>query len=416
MQGKNKKSIIAKNLAKQYVIGGREQQYDSFREYFANLVLSPFRKYKVLKGDDNENLFWALQDINFEIEQGEIVGVIGHNGAGKSTLLKVLSRITMPTKGEVQINGRVASLLEVGTGFHPELTGRENIYLNGSILGMSRKQINKSFDEIVAFAEVEKFLDTPVKRYSSGMYVRLAFAVAANLDSDVLLVDEVLAVGDHAFQKRCFGKLGEVSGKGRTVIFVSHNLSAISKLCPKVIVLEKGKVVFNGDVNEGISVYNNQSSNVDVLSKQDYRGDLYPQVEFEEFEINGQRLKEGVEINPEEPLEICIKGLCQRPIDEYRTVLNIRKDGQLLFSLYDTEQPDLLEQRDFYSIFKIPEYILVPGEYTFSIGGIAHSQNQWLTTRDYRFVVGYRWAKNYDTTCLNMGIINLNVFGKRRVT
>ncbi len=199
--------------------------------------------------------FWALKDVNFEIRRGEAVGIIGRNGAGKSTLLKVLSRITEPSAGRVTIKGRVASLLEVGTGFHPELTGRENIYLNGAILGMTRAEIERKFDEIVAFAEVEKFLDTPVKRYSSGMYVRLAFAVAAHLEPEILVVDEVLAVGDAAFQKKCLGKMGDVAKEGRTVLFVSHNMAAVQNLCQHGLVLNAGTVVFWGDIRNAVDYY-----------------------------------------------------------------------------------------------------------------------------------------------------------------
>lgn len=254
-------SIKSTGLGKEYIIGGVEEQYDNFREMLTGAINSPLRKFKKLSGDATEdNRFWALQDINFEINQGDIVGVVGHNGAGKSTLLKILTRITTPTKGRVEIHGRVASLLEVGTGFHPELTGRENIYLNGAILGMERAQINNKFDEIIDFAGVEKFLDTPVKRYSSGMYVRLAFSVAAHLDTDVLLVDEVLAVGDQKFQEKCLGKLGDVSSKGRTVIFVSHNLSAVSTLCKRGILLDKGRIVIDDSIDRVLIKYEDQST------------------------------------------------------------------------------------------------------------------------------------------------------------
>jgi lipopolysaccharide transport system ATP-binding protein len=207
--------------------------------------------------DQGSGNFWALDDISFEIHQGEAVGIIGRNGAGKSTLLKILSRITQPTKGEAQIYGRVGSLLEVGTGFHPELTGKENIFLNGAILGMKRKEIERKFDEIVDFAEIEKFLDTPVKRYSSGMYVRLAFAVAAHLEPEILLVDEVLAVGDAQFQKKCLGKMEDVAQAGRTVLFVSHNMQAISTLTKRTILLETGKVIVDGQTYDTISRYRN---------------------------------------------------------------------------------------------------------------------------------------------------------------
>ena len=202
------------------------------------------------------NTIWALKDVSFEVQQGEVVGIIGRNGAGKSTLLKILSRITDPTEGRVEIHGRVGSLLEVGTGFHPELTGRENIYLNGAILGMKQAEIERKFDEIVAFAEIEKFLDTPVKRYSSGMYVRLAFAVAAHLEPEILLVDEVLAVGDAEFQKKCLGKMGDVAKEGRTVLFVSHNMGAVTTLCKRGILLDTGKISCDEGVSETVKQYN----------------------------------------------------------------------------------------------------------------------------------------------------------------
>jgi lipopolysaccharide transport system ATP-binding protein len=212
-------------------------------------------KGRALVAGDTTEEFWALKDVNFEVKRGEVVGIIGRNGAGKSTLLKILSRITEPTEGRVEIRGRVASLLEVGTGFHPELTGRENIYLNGAILGMSRAEIRRKFDEIVAFAEIEKFLDTPVKRYSSGMYVRLAFAVAAHLEPEILIVDEVLAVGDAEFQKKCLGKMQDVAGGGRTVLFVSHNMGAVSTLTERCLYLAQGRIAFSGETSQCIEEY-----------------------------------------------------------------------------------------------------------------------------------------------------------------
>jgi lipopolysaccharide transport system ATP-binding protein len=212
---------------------------------------SPFTN-NVSQGEDS---FWALKDISFEVKQGDVLGIIGKNGAGKSTLLKIMSRVTTPTKGQIKLKGRVASLLEVGTGFHPELTGRENIFLNGTILGMTKNEIKEKFDEIVAFADIEKFIDTPVKRYSSGMYVRLAFAVAAHLEPEILLVDEVLAVGDAAFQKKCLGKMGEVANEGRTVLFVSHNLTAIKSLCQQAVWLHEGQVVSRSDAAETVDEY-----------------------------------------------------------------------------------------------------------------------------------------------------------------
>ena len=250
--------LSAKNLGKRYVLGGLGfgELNKSFREMLIDLLAAPFKRYKKLSGKVSESeLFWALKDVNFDIKKGEIVGVIGKNGAGKSTLLKILSRITTPTKGSVTIRGNVASLLEVGTGFHPELTGRENIFLNGAILGMKRDEITEKFADIVKFANVEKFVDTPVKRYSSGMYVRLAFSIAAHLEPDILIVDEVLAVGDMHFQKKCLGKLEDISSTGRTVIFVSHNMASVQKLCNRGILLDGGNVVFDGAVEATIKQY-----------------------------------------------------------------------------------------------------------------------------------------------------------------
>lgn len=257
--------IQVENLGKKYIIGHQQQRARSFRDLLTQRTASLGQKFskpfsRELTVDSGKEEFWALRDLSFDIKQGEVVGIIGRNGAGKSTLLKILSRITEPTTGRVILNGRVASLLEVGTGFHAELTGRENIFLNGAILGMSRAEIKRKFDEIVDFAGVEKFLDTPVKRYSSGMYVRLAFAVAAHLEPEILVVDEVLAVGDAEFQKKCLGKMSEVSKQeGRTVLFVSHQMAAISNLCPSCIVLDNGQLSFRGKTDVAIQHYLNSA-------------------------------------------------------------------------------------------------------------------------------------------------------------
>jgi lipopolysaccharide transport system ATP-binding protein len=252
-----KPAIRVENLGKCYRVAHQRQvaRYRTLRDSLMDAVKAPFRRW--IKGESRATAedFWALRDVSFEVQPGEVVGIIGRNGAGKSTLLKILSRITKPTKGRVELNGRVGSLLEVGTGFHPELTGRENIYLNGSILGMKREEIGRKFDEIVAFAEIEKFLDTPVKRYSSGMYVRLAFAVAAHLEPEILIVDEVLAVGDIGFQRKCIGKMEEVGRGGRTVLFVSHNMPSITRLCKRSILLSAGDVVREGPAAEVASFY-----------------------------------------------------------------------------------------------------------------------------------------------------------------
>jgi lipopolysaccharide transport system ATP-binding protein len=257
--------ISVENLSKSYRLGqiGTGTFAHDLNLWWAKVCGKPNPMLKIGETDygnrDGEDL-WALKDVSFTVQQGEVLGIIGRNGAGKSTLLKILSRVTAPTSGTIKVKGRIASLLEVGTGFHPELTGRENIYLNGAILGMSRREIDRKFDEIVDFAEVEKFIDTPVKRYSSGMYVRLAFAVAAHLEPEILLVDEVLAVGDAEFQKKCLGKMGDVAQEGRTVLFVSHNMIAVQSLCDKGLLLDRGKNTFSGDIQEVISDYLRKSS------------------------------------------------------------------------------------------------------------------------------------------------------------
>jgi lipopolysaccharide transport system ATP-binding protein len=245
-------AIRVEYLSKRYRIGLHER-YKTLRDTLVDATLTPFRRSKIQR--ESDSWIWALEDICFQVKQGEALGIIGRNGAGKSTLLKILARITEPTKGRVEIRGRVGTLLEVGTGFHPELTGRENIYLSGAILGMKKNEIDRKFDEIVAFAEVEKFIDTTVKHYSSGMYMRLAFAVAAHLEPEILLVDEVLAVGDAAFQKKCLGKMSHVTKEGRTVLFVSHNLGSLANLCPRAILLVQGKKHSDGASGDVISEY-----------------------------------------------------------------------------------------------------------------------------------------------------------------
>ncbi len=244
--------ISVEGIGKEYRLGA-SMSSDMLREQIANTVRRLLGRTPT--AGNGANSFWALRDIDFEVEPGEVIGIIGHNGAGKSTLLKVLSEITEPTCGEIRVRGRIASLLEVGTGFHPELTGRENIYLNGAILGMTRVEISAKFDEIVAFSGIDKFLDTPVKRYSSGMYVRLAFSVAAHLEPEILVIDEVLAVGDLEFQKRCLGKMGQVARSGRTVLFVSHNMTAVNELCQRCLLLDHGRLVTNGPTSEVIDEY-----------------------------------------------------------------------------------------------------------------------------------------------------------------
>ena len=252
-------ALAVDHLSKRYRLGARQKQHDTLGGAALDLVRQPLTNLRRLRSlttftqdSDEEDVLWALRDISFEIKSGETVGIIGSNGAGKSTLLKILSRITQPSHGTAVVHGRVSSLLEVGTGFHPDLTGRENVYLNGAILGMSRKEIDRKFDDIVDFSDVSRFIDTPVKRYSSGMGLRLAFSVAAHLEPEILMVDEVLAVGDLRFQKKCLTKMGEVASAGRTVLYVAHNMPAISRLCQRAILLDKGRIVQDGPVHEVI--------------------------------------------------------------------------------------------------------------------------------------------------------------------
>jgi homopolymeric O-antigen transport system ATP-binding protein len=324
-----------------------------------------------------EERFWALRDINFDVNPGDVIGVIGRNGAGKSTLLKIMSRITDPTEGFIKIRGRLASLLEVGTGFHPELTGRENIFLNGAILGMRKSEIVGKFDEIVAFSEIERFLDTPVKHYSSGMYVRLAFAVAAHLNPEILVVDEVLAVGDMAFQKKCLGKMTEVSKGGRTILFVSHNMAAVQNLCHRGIVLSRGQLIFNGTAKEAIDHYLHSVSGegshghiIDLTSSR--RADLRrPKVlEKLEFYTDGDVPMKG-NLPMGAGLKIRVHFPLSKPVDNFEIGIGFdNMFGQRVFTAHSCFEPDRSHgERVGPQVFvcNIPSLTLVPGEYTIRV-------------------------------------------------
>lgn len=363
--------IEIKNLGKKYNIAHQRGRYIALRDILANILRSPFKfakhKAKQIVGLETKEEFWALRNINLEVNKGDIVGIIGANGAGKSTLLKILTGITPPTEGEIIMRGKVASLLEVGTGFHPELTGRENIFLNGAILGMSKKEISRKFDEIVAFSGIEKFLDTPVKYYSSGMYVRLAFSVAAHMEPDILLVDEVLAVGDAEFQKKCLGKMEEVTKKeGRTILFVSHNMGAIQRLCQKTILLEKGKVKMFGKTEEVVDFYINKSllqHEAFEVSKEVLKKDMFI------ADIKTTDAKKNQKSNFIHTDDININIVCQ--------VNKIIKNVFIGFSIMDkagrkvfTSQQALklkMDQNKINLTAKIPCYFLTPGDYSINI-------------------------------------------------
>ena len=372
--------IRVENLGKKYIIKHQQQgrsNYVALRDVMANGVKSFGRR--VLKPGEKKEAnpaveeFWALKDVSFEIKRGDRVGIIGRNGAGKSTLLKVLSRITEPTTGRIALKGRVASLLEVGTGFHPELTGRENIFLNGAILGMSKVEIKKKFDEIVAFAEVEKFLDTPVKRYSSGMYVRLAFAVAAHLEPEILVVDEVLAVGDAQFQKKCLGKMEDVGKEGRTVLFVSHNMATLTQLCKRAIWLERGEILRKGNTEKVVSRYLSGGASVSGESVWQHgianagvnefklRAVRIKNTGGEIAEILDARLSFWIEVEFEifKLLPFCRVGITLSTAERLHILQTYDADIEEYSGL---RQPGL-----FVSVCEIPGYLLSPGRYVVSI-------------------------------------------------
>jgi len=363
------------------------------------------------------DVVWSLRNLNFKLEQGEAVGVIGRNGAGKSTLLKILSRVTSPTTGSVKIKGRVASLLEVGTGFHPELSGRENIFLNGTILGMRKSEIEQKFDEIVDFAGVERYIDTPVKRYSSGMYVRLAFAVAAHLESEILIVDEVLAVGDAEFQKKCLGKMGDISkGEGRTVLFVSHNMGSIRQLCNKGILLSNGELAFAGSVEAAINNY--MSNSMAAKSGFALIGTLKNKIRINYVTVNNNPL--DVAVLPKEEIEICVNYTCLEHIPDFRMSFTILKEGTIVLTVQDLAECMPLQPGLYQSKVKIKGFFLRPGVYIVSIGG--HNTNhtnysignvEWFYASEISsFEVLEHWSPQFDFN--NKGLVNLqNTVGER---
>jgi lipopolysaccharide transport system ATP-binding protein len=376
--------IEIRNVSKRYELGESAAAYGNIREALVQLFRKPWDiiSQASTKGTRNskQNSFWALKDVNLDIQKGDTVGIIGSNGAGKSTLLKILSRITDPTEGFVKVRGHIASLLEVGTGFHPELTGRENIYLNGAILGMQKAEIDSKFDDIASFAGIGKFLDTPVKRYSSGMYVRLAFSIAAHLDPEILIVDEVLAVGDVAFQKKCLGKMAEACARARTVFFVSHNLAAVESLCNRGIVLQQGAVVFNGGAKEAIQYYlhnisgegSHQNSHVLDLSSAAGRSPKYrPQLKRLELYTEDDRPLSG-----ELPVGAPLKAVIHFNLEDSCTSFDASiafdtPSGQRICTAHSAYEPDRVHgDRVGEQVFvcEIPSLPLVPGEFKVGVG------------------------------------------------
>ena len=371
--------ITVEQLSKSYWIkhqlqAGRAKtaQYDRFSEVLANAITAPFRRRKTDEAAGRQEEFWALKDVSFEVKRGEVLGVIGRNGAGKSTLLKILSRITEPSSGRIEIDGRVASLLEVGTGFHPELTGRENVFLNGAILGMSRVEIKKKFDEIVAFAEVEKFLDTPVKRYSSGMYVRLAFAVAAHLEPEILIVDEVLAVGDAQFQKKCLGKIRDVSrNDGRTVLFVSHNMAMMKTLSQSIIWLNKGEITEAGPSETVVNDYLQAgSSQADVVTNLKDRRRLSG--DGVKLRITKLEWLTGLPLFHTEPVQIGIEFEAHSDVDEVTVGIGFATFEGIRLLTYETDDPgariDVKKGHLYHATLTLDRLPVTPGLYNIDLG------------------------------------------------
>lgn len=382
--------ISVEQISKKYIIRHQKQgNYLTLRDTIVETVKNAGRRLTKPKGDPDRSReeFWALKEVSFEVKQGDRVGIIGRNGAGKSTLLKILSRVTEPTSGRLSIRGRVASLLEVGTGFHPELTGRENIFLNGAILGMSRDEIKRKFDEIVEFAEVERFLDTPVKRYSSGMYVRLAFAVAAHLEPEILIVDEVLAVGDARFQKKCLGKMEDVGKDGRTILFVSHNMNAVETLCNCAVLLDKGKLKhYSNNVGQLVKSYMGGDSGESTASEwvnihdKEFQNHWFKPLRFLIADRDGNRV--DMPLSNTSDMWVYIEG----EIKEFEPALTVgyavySEEGSLLYWSYHTDTPEdtwpVLGKGSYVFRSKIPARLLNEGNYRVELIASLHFR-QWL--------------------------------------
>jgi lipopolysaccharide transport system ATP-binding protein len=374
--------IRVESLSKQYNIGVAHKRHDTLRDALVSGVLAPLSRLRSGAGRKRAERIWALRDISFEVQPGEIIGIIGRNGAGKSTLLKILSRITEPTAGNVELFGRVASLLEVGTGFHGELTGRENVFLNGAILGMKRAEIEQKFDEIVAFAEVEKFIDTPVKRYSSGMYLRLAFAVAAFLEPEILIVDEVLAVGDQSFRNKCLRKMEDVAHNGRTVLFVSHDITAVSHLCTAAILLSQGKLTARGAVDDVVSEYRMslfRASTTDLLGRTDRKGD--GGIKLSRIRILNSAGESADTVLSGENIEIIIDYVAEREFPQLEFTLTFYSmSGAPLVhcSMSQSSGPILIEPGHGRVACRIAEFPLAQGRYTINAAAQMGQLYDWV--------------------------------------
>lgn len=370
-------AVRVEKLGKQYRLGER-RPYKALRDTVSNALYAPLRAAvswgNRRKGHQSTTahsfsdlLFWALKDISFDIKKGEAVGIIGGNGAGKSTLLKILSRITRPTEGHARMRGRVGSLLEVGTGFHPELTGRENTYLNGAIIGMRKREIDEKFDEIVAFAEIQKFIDIPVKLYSSGMYVRLAFAVAAHLEPEILIVDEVLAVGDAAFQQKCLGKMGDVAKQGRTVLFVSHNLEAVRKLCTRAVLLEQGKLLIDGSFNSIISKYITPNSSCKTAFMLPAPSDKDVSAFATEISVEDLDAKPTNGFLVGRPWQVRVAFTVLRSVEHFIIAIGLMSErGIPVWTVWS--KPCDLEPATYTAIFRNEQVCLCSGSYTIQVG------------------------------------------------
>jgi len=415
----NDLAIRVEDLGKYYKIGASPERYQTLRDSLADSITAPVRRIRrrlstrkdpsLDNGRGNQDSIWALRHLNFDIHKGQVIGVIGRNGAGKSTLLKILSRVTEPTEGVAEIHGRVGSLLEVGTGFHPELTGRENIYLNGAILGMNRTEIDKKFDEIVDFSEVAKFIDTPVKRYSSGMYLRLAFAVAAHLEPDILVVDEVLAVGDAEFQRKCLGKMSNVAQEGRTVLFVSHNMSAILRLTEETIVLDKGQLVMRAPTARAVEQY--LSSGYAEIGERIWTPDEIPATAYP-FSPVAVRIRDPHgrvvdTLRSVEPVTIEIQYRLEAPITGLRVGIYVMTTrGEFVFTSFDTDDPGQYEKfrvrqpGTYFSRCVIPPDFLNEGRFVVGVNASTYQikryfqDEQALTfTVDPSGAPGMQWAE-----------------------